>query len=285
MHTVTKKHGLYRISAALTLGLGLYSATAIAQGSDCTLEGWTQHGKVDVGGPAQGIPRYSGFCAIRTASIGDHLSVNHPQPESRYHARFYYYTGSLTGGIADIYQALNASGVVLIGVKHSVIESTNELKFDVAGGTLEPTAEVLAGRWYAIELDWTTGTGNGALGITVTGAGSSVPLQIAPITDLNNDSHRIRETRMGLIAGSGTGTVNFDAFEVRRDGPPGRLCRGDANGDGAISSADRVLITNEILGGPLAPGQPDASEDGALGPQDRVLVTNMILSSATCDEV
>jgi hypothetical protein len=275
---VSRKHGFRGTLVALTLGLGLHSVAAVAQGSDCTLEGWTEHGTVDVGGPAQGIPRYSGFCAIRTDSIGDHLSVNHPQPESRYHARFYYYTGTLAGGTADIYQARNDLSAVLIGVKHAVSGSTHELRFNVAGSSQVSSATVLAGRWYAIELDWTTGTGNGALGITVTGAGSSVPLQIAPITGLNNHTHRIRETRMGLIAGSGTGSVNFDAFEVRRDGPPGRLCRGDANGSGTITGADGTVITNEFVNGTLAPGQPDCNENGVVTGADATCAINRFVN-------
>lgn len=285
---MNKKLRSHSILLALTIGFGLCSTNAIAQGNDCTLQGWTETGTVDFGGPAQGIPRYSGFCAIRTDAIGDYLSVNHPQPESRYHARFYYYTGTLVGGTADIHQARNDLGAVLVGVKHAVTGSIHELTFDVLGSSSVRSVMVLPGRWYAIELDWTTGTGSGALGITVTGAGSSAPLPIAPITALSNDTHRISETRMGLIAGSGSGTVYFDAFEARRDGPPGRLCRGDASGDNAIGAQDRVLITNEILdptGQTLAPGQPDANEDGAVGAADRVVVTNMILSFATCDDV
>jgi hypothetical protein len=92
---------------------------------------------------------------------------------------------------------------------------------------------------------------------------------------------------MGVIVGSptfaGGSSYFFDEFDSRRTTNPGRLCRGDADNNNNYGIADRVVVTNEILGSGLATGQPDANEDGVIGTGDRVAITNLILSGATCN--
>lgn len=269
-------------AAVLILTLGFASAMPTAHANDCSLAGWSQQGTVAVGGPPT-MPRYSGRCSIQVSSPQSYVHVTHPNAEPTYYARFYYYTGVRSAGTADIFQGRDGA-LLPIRVEHEV-GGSNLLRFSTAGSAVQRTAAVQPNAWYAVELAWTAGAGNGALGITVTGAGISTPMSLSPIDGLNNASQRIREIRMGWITAGGSGAVHFDAFEARRDGPPGRLCRGDANGDGAIGADDRILITNEMLGLDLAPGQPDANEDGAVGSADRITVTNMILASASCDDV
>jgi hypothetical protein len=86
---------------------------------------------------------------------------------------------------------------------------------------------------------------------------------------------RIREIRMGWITFGGSGAINFDAFEARRDAPPGRLCRGDANANGTITATDAVMILNESVHGTIAPGQPDCNENGFVTSADAVCALNL----------
>ncbi|MCB1590093.1 MAG: hypothetical protein KDI56_14390 [Xanthomonadales bacterium] len=264
--------------AAAALSLGWLCLALPAQAQDCTLAGWTesQPQAVNIGSPPT-IARYSGQCAIQVTSPSRYLYVNHPNPEASYYARFYYYTGSRTGGPADIFQGRDGS-TIPIRVEHDASASSNLLRFSTQGSATQRSATVQANKWYAIELAWTTGAGSGALNITVTGAGVSTPLSISPITGLNNSSQRIRTTRMGWITAGGSGAINFDAFEARRDGPPGRLCRGDANGNGAITASDGTIITNEFVNGTLALGQPDCNENGVVSGADATCAVNRFVN-------
>lgn len=258
--------------ALATAGL-LFAMTAQAQ--DCSLAGWTesQAQAVIVGGPPL-IARYSGLCAIQVTAPERYLYVTHPTAEATYYARFYYYTGNRSGGAADIFQGRD--GLELpIRVEHEAASGTNQLRFSTFGSTELRTANVQANKWYAIELAWTTGSGNGALGITVTGGGDSKPVAVTAITGLNNPNQRIRQIRMGWITFGGSGAINFDAFEARRDAPPGRLCRGDANGDGMVTAGDATLMLQEFANGTLNPGQPDCNENGMVTAGDATCAANL----------
>ncbi len=251
------------------------ATTAYAQ--DCSLAGWTesQPQAVSVGGPPQ-IARYSGFCAIQVTAPSRYLYATHPNAEPTYYARFYYYTGNRSGGAIDIFQGRDGT-TLPIRVEHEATGAINRLRFSSHGSGALRTADVLANKWYAIELAWTTGSNNsGALGITVTGGGVSTPIAVSPITGLNNPNQRIREIRMGWITAGGTGAINFDACEARRDAPPGRLCRGDAVPDGTRNVSDIGAVIGEINGQSLAVGQPDANEDGEIDVFDLGVLQAMI---------
>ena len=275
------------IAAAL-----LFGASAVRA---CSFSDWSSTAGTPVSADPNtglaGFARYSTPCAIQTDAIGDQVIDTKPTNESTYNVRFYYYTGQRSGGSANIFQARGTTGVtnIPVVVQHDATNggpgaSTN-LVFAVHGSPQTRTVAVVNNRWYAIQLKWVAGAGTGLLNIKVTGAGSDTPLTPPAITAINNGSDRIEEARLGLISGAGTGSVNFDAFESRRQTEPARLCRGDANHDGVIGVADRVMITNEILGISLAPGEPDANEDGGVGAADRVVVTNMILAGQTCNGI
>jgi hypothetical protein len=260
---------------AFTTGLLWLVTPAYAQ--DCSLAGWTesQPQAVSIGAPPT-IARYSGQCAIQVTAAGRYLKAIHPNAEPTYYARFYYYTGARAGGAIDIFQGRDGA-TLPIRVEHEAIGSINRLRFSSSGSGALRTADVQVNKWYAIELAWTTGSGNGALGITVTGAGVSTPIAVSPITGLNNPTQRIREIRMGWITAGGSGAINFDAFEARRDGPPGRLLRGDANGNGVINVGDAIAARNEVLGGALALGQPNCNEDQQVNIGDAICIRNLAL--------
>jgi hypothetical protein len=192
----------------------------------------------------------------------------------------------------DIFQARNNTPTNIIRVSHN----GTQLSFFVNGVANPQTVNVVNNRYYSIELAWSAAAGTGALTGTVTGAsGAATTAAVAGtinFANLSNNADRIEDIRLGLITGTPTVTTApfFDEFDSRRTQNPGRLCRGDAGGgaagapDGIIGAADRVLITNEILGSGTQPrGQPDPSEDGLVAAADRVAVTNMILAAVTCN--
>lgn len=266
------------------------SALATAGNSGCTLDDWSSTSGTPLAGPPDSnptaFPRYSGRCAIQTDAIGDQVIDDSPSSESTYFVRFYYYTGDRSGGSADIFQARRLGSAISLPIR--VRHDGAKFYFNTNGSGMTRDVAVESNRWYSIELGWGAATAigqtNGFLQIAVTGAGNDAPLMTPAMTSVNNATDRIDQARMGLITGSGSGPVVFDAFDSLRDGPPGRLCRGDANGDSAIGAQDRIMITNEIasFGEPISPGQPDANEDGAVGAQDRITVTNMISSFYQC---
>ena len=284
------------VAAALMFGAQAASA--------CSISAWQQ--------PATGLTaadtgdatfsRYSGRCSLKVINsnggAGRFVTDTTPNDEASYRVRFYYFTGNISG-VTDIFQARNTGGTNIIRVTHD----GNLLSFTTNNGGAAQTVPVLDGRYYSIELAWAAGAGNGSMTGSVRGASSAgqtvfpapAPGNLAGSVNfptLGNNADRITEARLGMIEGNPTVTapVYFDEFDSRRTQNPGRLCRGDAGGgaggvpDGLIGSADRILITNEILNNALTKpqGQADANEDGIIASADRIAVTNMILNSGTC---
>jgi hypothetical protein len=247
----------------------------------CTFGGLTAVGTPIAGEPDDlvPVPRYRGRCAIQADEIGDYLIDSSPEDEDRYNARFYYYTGDRTGGNTDIFQARSATAQI-IRVLHDGIN----LRFIASGSSSIRAVPVVANKWYAVSLNWSAGAGNGELRISVVGAGSSLANTPAPISNLFNSTDRIESAWFGLISGAGTGKASFDELEARRQTTPVLRCRGDANNDNYVSSADRIKITNEIAAGgnPISAGQPDANEDGTVNSADIDEVTNLLLAGYVC---
>ncbi len=214
---------------------------------------------------------------MQATAIGSYVVDDRAAAESTYNARFYYYTGNRTGGIADIFQARSGSGINLIRVRHD----GNALSFNVNGSGTTRSVTVVDNRWYAVELQWKAAP-SGTLGIRVTGNNSDTPLPVSPITGFNNVNDRIEEVRLGLISGSGAGTVGFDEFQARRLTEPKRLCRGDAVPDGVRNQLDIDAITAEINGIAMVQGQADANENGNVTVADLVAVMNLINTAPVC---
>lgn len=276
-------------SKKVLLGAAVSAALLFAapMASACSLTAWTSSNGTPIAGQpddATPVARLSGSCGMLADAVGDFVVDGTPQGEALYNARFYYFTGNLSGQ-RSIFEGRSASG----GTNQPILvqhDGTN-LTFSTNGSATTRTVAVQDNRWYAIELAWAAGAGTGSLGITVTGAGSATPLSTPAITGVSNASDTIEEARLGFVAGSGTGAGTFDAFDSRRTTVPGRLCRGDANNDNLLGVQDRIAITNEILafGAPVSQGQPDINEDGVVAVADRIGVTNAILGFLTCDDV
>ncbi len=262
-----------------------YTARASVSGGAptpvCTLSDWSgQFGSPLAGSSAHNPPvkTYFGTCGVQMSTIGSYLVDQRPAAESTYNPRFYYYTGDRVGGMATIFQALTGDGTVSIQVQHD----GNALSFSASGVT--QNVVVADGAWYEISLQWRAGndSGPGSLGISVTGNGSDAPLPVSPITGLNNANHRIEMVRLGLISGSGSGTVGFDEFQARRITVPKRLCRGDAVPDGERNQFDIDAINAQMGGQAFAQGQADVNEDGVVDGSDVTALQHLINTAPVC---
>ncbi|MBB5207325.1 hypothetical protein [Chiayiivirga flava] len=233
-------------------------------------------GAPTAGDPGDGVARYSGECGLAGAGgAANFVTNNAPDGESVYRARFYVHTG--TTGTTTVFQATDADdngGAVVLGVDYDA--AAGEFVFEQNGAAAGEVAGIVANKWYSIELAYEAGTSFSAEvagNQTFTG---SIPAGAAGAGTIESHS-------LGVIAG-GAGTVRVDAFESTRsaDTPIGRLCRGDVNGTEPINVFDRTAVTNEIVNGTLAAGQPDCTEDGAINVFDRTCVTNLILDGGAC---
>lgn len=249
----------------------------------CSIAAWNggPTGTPVAGRPTDAAPvaRYSGQCGLRAATSGSFVTDNTPTAEAAFRARFYVYTG-LTSGQAVVYRARNAANVDQITVTYNQ-GSPGTFSFAIPGATAQ-TVPALTDRWYAIELNWAAA---GTLTATVRGAAGTADA-VANVTG-GTAGGAIDTAQLGWVAGTGTVTgasrgIIADAYESRRSTAIGRLCRGDASGDGILGIADRVIITTEAAGGALAAGQPDVNEDGVVAIADRVLITTRIGNGDTC---
>jgi hypothetical protein len=273
------------VAAALMFGAQAASACAISAWSSAT--GLTA---ADTGEPTTpGFNRYSGRCGLKVPNsnggAGRFVTDTTPASETSYRVRFYYNTGDIAG-TSDIFLAENTGGADIIRVAHD----GTQLSFFVNGVANPQTVAVTDNRYYSIELAWSAAAGTGALTGTVTGnSGQSATAAVAGTVNfpnLSNAADRIDTARLGLITGTPTVTVPviFDEFDSRRTQNPGRLCRGDSNNSGSISSSDRSAITSELgIPSVLALGQPDCNESGSVSSTDRSCVTALLAAFATCN--
>lgn len=266
------------VAAALLLGAQAASACAISAWSTAT--GLTV---ADTGEPTAGFSRYSGRCSLRVQNsnggAGRFVTDNTPTNETSYRARFYYFTGDISG-VTDIFQARNTGGGNVIRVTHDGAQ----LSFSAIGAASAQTATVADNRYYAIELAWAAGS-PGSMTATVTGAGNSTPVATLTFAGLTNSAESIQDARLGMIAGTPTVTapVFIDEFDSRRTQNPGRLCRGDANGNGSLTGGDAQAVINETVNGVVAVGQPDANENGGVTGGDAQAIINLVVNvGATC---
>jgi len=265
------------IAAALLFGANAASACAITAWSSAT--GLTV---ADTGEPGA-FKRYSGRCGLRIADAATPRFVqdNTPADEKSYRVRVYYFTGNITGATADIFQARSNGGTNIIRVTHD----GNQLSFTTNTGGAAQSVIVADNAYYSIELAWAAGTvapaTTGSLTGTVTGnSGNAATATVAGtvnFTGLANTADSITDARIGIIAGVPTVTsaVFFDEFDSRRTTNPGRLLRGDANGNSSTTPADATAILNEFNNGVLGAGQPDCGENGAVTPADATCVLNI----------
>jgi len=265
------------------LGAAIFSAVAFTGANACSISAWSAVDSLGVvaadSGEAPAFPRYSGRCSLRVvgAATAKYVQDNTPTNATSYKARAYVLpTGVDTGAGGFVYLARDGAGANLI----RIALTGGNLQTTVTGSAAAiPSIPVTSGRYYSIEIEWAQGAA-APFSIKVQGAGDAAPT--TQTTTTNNPTGVLKDVRLGLSAGS-AGTAFFDEYDSRRTTAPGRLCRGDANGNNLIQGNDRVIISNEIAGTALALGQPDANENGLVQGNDRVVVSNLILANTLCN--
>jgi hypothetical protein len=275
------------------LGAAIAGAVLFNQANACSIAQWSATDSVgvvaaDAGEPTQPststlFRRYSARCALKTtgAATAKYVQDNSPASATTYKARFYLYSGDGSANAVDT----GAAGFVYLARDGA---GANLIKLALAGGNLQTTVANATGvtnipitpqRWYSVEIDWQQAAGAAGFVIKVQGAGSTTPVTQTVATTASTAV--LANVRLGLSAGS-TGTAFFDEYDSRRTTAPGRLCRGDVNGDRAINIFDRGGINAEIGTGNPAPGQPDCTEDGSINVFDRGCVNAQIAANPTC---
>lgn len=264
----------FRYLSVFLVSAALLSLNTCA--SACSLNPWTSAvglSNSDTGEPSTGFSRYSGRCSLRVNGPNKFVQDNSPVNATSYFVRFYVNTGTIAN--AEIFKALDASNATVIRVSYNA----GAFSFFVKGAPAQPAdIPATAGRWYSVELEWSQGAA-AQFKVKVQGDGGAAV--IAPVTSINSATDTINHVQFGMINAGATGQGFFDGFASRRNAAPGRLCKGDANGNGMIQGSDRVAISNEIAG-TVATGRPDCNENGAVQGADRVCVSNLILAGTTC---
>ena len=228
---------------------------------------------VDPAAGVQGIPRYAGRCGQASRAAGNFVTDNTPSTETTFRARFYV---KAANDGAVVFRASNAADQTMITVTYAAAGFT----FATTGAPAQ-SAPVTPGRWYAVELNWAAGQAMTGL---VQGNGSSTPLNLVS-TGAAAAGDRIDNAQLGWISGGAAGSpIAVDAYESRRTTAIGRLCRGDANGDGNRNSGDLITVRNEFLSisspsPTFATGEADVNEDAAVNSGDLIGIRNIFLAT------
>jgi hypothetical protein len=273
-----------RIVAVVVLA-GL-AQTALACNLGAWLGGNTGAPSVEVGQPnPDDIPRYSGVCAMATqdGTVG-WVQDNSPGGISRIVARFYVLNNLAAGQSAILYRGFGDTGgnSILFTVRLAT-DGTVTLIDDGSGTNVVQNSN---SAWTSIEIDWQQGNGTGSISLSVNGQ--------TPVTTggLSNSGNSLQSVRLGNLNGTNAGNlsvagsspVTFDAYESRRMTSVGRLCVGDADGNGEIEFFDVSRLFEEVStgGAVLVNGQPDTDENGDVEFLDVSQTFDLVSSGASC---
>jgi hypothetical protein len=152
-----------------------------------------------------------------------YLTDDRPTAESRYRVRFYFDPNTI--GMANNKQHSILVGYVGVSTEVVRVEfRRSNAQYQVRGSLRNDASGWTNTNWFnlndaphAIEFDWRAATGvganNGGLTFWLDG------IQQANLTNVDNDTRRIDQVRLGAIGGIDTstrGTYYLDAFEARR---------------------------------------------------------------------
>lgn len=257
---------------ALLAGLALAAClgfTLNAQAQTCTVANWTTANNLsdtDTGSPLDGNRRYGGPCALRVDIDNTVRSVltDTPAAETTYIARFYAFLDNAGSGAIQLFGADDGSTDQIQVWYNSPSAGDLTLRvFDTGAGSNDLTFSGVGTGWHSIELVWAQG------------ASADIRFSVDGATDVNQSIDTsgitIENAELGNLNGANTGgTIDFDDFDSRRVERPGRLCRGDTDGNESIGFADLNAVGNEVISGGtvIAAGQPDYDENGAVGFSD-----------------
>ena len=267
-----------KISSRTILAVALMAALPATSAMACTVSNWngtnTATTAANAKGPADGVARYSGECAL-TVGSGKFVVDNSPGAEAVYRSRFYVLTRPVTGAVTIFKATASDNGAGAAAVE--ITFDGTSFAFSQNGAAAGSVTGIQADKWYSIETAYKAGN---AFTASVWGAGGST--EVGSVSGTAGAA-TVGSAVMGISNGTAATAFNFDAFESTRSEATaiGRLCRGDANGSSTITSADRASITAEINGA-YATGQPDCNEDGRVNSADRACITSLITIGASC---
>lgn len=279
-----------KISTVTIMAAALMLALPASESLACTVSNWSaatanaQAGNQKGRNSEPAVPRYSGECALKADSAGtSYVTDNTPGTEGTYRARFYVYTGQAANN-PKIFSATsgdNGGGTEAF----SIALSGTAMAFTVDGTTVASTVPVAASRWYGVEVFYKTGAPFTA---KVRGAGAITETVVTSAG--NAGAVTVGSARLGVLnAAANTPALAFDAFESTRSDSTeiGRLCPGDANGSGALTSGDATVIFDELpASGVYALGQPDCNESGTITSADATCIFDRFVVPAqrTCTQ-
>lgn len=147
-----------------------------------------------------------------------------PNAEPRYRVRFYFDPNSLSMATGDTFNLFRA----FMGTSRSVLQVAfrySSGSYQLRGAVLNDSSSFVTTGWvtisddpHSIELDWraatSAGANDGSLTLWIDG------VEQGTLSGLDNDTWRIDEVRLGVLASIPTstrGTYFFDGFESRRE--------------------------------------------------------------------
>jgi len=265
---LTAKTLIGGVAAAALLGLSMN-----AQAQTCVVDNWTSATVVtnaNAGTQGTSNRRYGGPCGLRTPAgpTAAYVTDETPSAEGSYIARFYAYLDDAGTAPAIIYEATDGTDFrirVWYNADNTGGASPGDLTLQVADNATDNNFLTFSGvgpGWHSIEFTWEAAA-SAEINFTVNGAADQT-------INLDTSGFQIADASLGNVNGGATGTMDFDDFDSRRISRPGRLCRGDTNGDEEIRLTDVTNIFTEAqtFGATLAGGQPDFDENGSVGLAD-----------------
>ncbi len=266
---------------ALSAMLG-FSINAQAQ---CTIANWTDAtGLTSAAAGNQGTNnrRYGGPCGLRVPLDGTSrfLTDETPAAESTYIARFYAFFQNVTQPTV-IFEADDGSNP-RVQVWYNFPTSNDVTLRVITGSNTDVTIANVGTGWKSIELVWEA---SNAANNVLLAVGDRNGVTEATGT-VNTTGISIANASLGNIEGATGGSIDFDDFDSRRISRPGRLCRGDINGDGNVNLTDLLFLQQEVStnGVVIVNGQPDYNEDGQVNLTDLLLLqaTHVAVNNPAC---
>ncbi len=236
------KNSLDAMSGVFITALGVMLCGATLA---CTTQAWeeTKTGGVVSAGTAA---RFDGDCGLRLDLSGSSSGwVEDPTPGTladvtEYVARFYAYVDDAqvaSGETLTLFSARDSNANELFGLqlKGSGGDAVLDLyAYDDTTGIVDAEGDVVVPfGWRALALHWNTGSGTGAVSLSID------ENNVQNISGLNNAGYSINKVFLGVVEGNSpglSGVIDVDSFASRRTGTAGLVNRSCSGGEVDVSN-------------------------------------------------